>query len=478
MNQLTSQQRKLIYLAGMLLMGGVILWLGAPGKTDAKDLGDEGVLSSMRREYKLGESTFGNVDPASSTMTLVLLGFRGIAADVLWVQADELKKRKNWNELERSVESIVLLQPHFRAVWQFQAWNLAFNVSAEFDDVKDRFFRVKQGIKFLDRGIKQNQDVPELYHDMGNLVGRKIARSDEQELFRKYFIHDPDEQFDKDGQPDQDDDPSDDWEDNSADPEINPDELENYLVARRWFEEANDVLYNKAFGVQHIMATEIFVTYPHKATMDYARTRAKDGQFDEITRAAWVKAYKGWTEEYGKLLFSSPKGDVTMEGSIRELTEIMDRENAAMKALGAPDDKLYTLKDKIEWQQRRQEMVNYRFWKKHCEVEQLPEMISARKGLYDGRIAMEFDQNPVEAQRLMLPAMATFDRLLDENGLVTTAEGIDYIEDAIEAVIFFRQTCAGLQLPPEYPLQRFFDNPSLLEMRKEREQAIANKIYD
>ncbi|MEZ6058250.1 MAG: hypothetical protein R3C01_16245, partial [Planctomycetaceae bacterium] len=446
MNHLTSMQRKLVYLVGMLLMGAVILWLGAPGRDLDDQAGAEGVLSGLRREYRLGDATFGNVDPASSTMTLVLLGFRGIAADVLWMQSDELKKKKNWSELERSVESIVLLQPHFRAVWQFQSWNLAFNVSAEFDDVKDRFFWVKRGAKFLERGIKQNQDIPELYHDMGNFVGRKIARSDEQELFRKYFIHDPDERFDKDGKPDRDDDPSDDWEDNGADPEINPEGLENYLVAYDWFVRANDCLYNRAYGVQRLMATEIFVGFPYKALMDYARTRAKDGQFDEITRAAWVKAYKGWTEEYGTKLFSSPRGDVTMEGGIRELTEIMDRENAELRKLGVDKENLYTIDDKIAWQQRRQEMVNYRFWKKHCEVEQQPEMIAVRKGLYDGRIAMQVDQDPATAQKLMYPAMIAFDRLLDENHLVDTGEGVDYIEDAIEAVIFYRQTCAGLQL--------------------------------
>src|SRR5690606_3815701 len=107
----------------------------------------------------------------------------------------ELRSQKNWSELERTAESIVLLQPHYWNVWDAQAWNLAYNVSAEFDDVRDRFFWVKQGAKFLQRGIDRNQKVPEMWHYLGEFVGRKIGYSDERDMFRKFFVNDPDERF-------------------------------------------------------------------------------------------------------------------------------------------------------------------------------------------------------------------------------------------------------------------------------------------
>ena len=159
MNRLTSRQRQLVYLAGILVLMAPIIVLGMPTSGSGGPLG---VISQKRLDYELGEPSLGNVDPASATMNLVLLGMRGIAANILWMEADHLKETKNWSQLESTVESIILLQPHFQSVWKFQAWNLGYNVSAECDAVPDRYFYVKKGMKFLRRGIERNQKVPEL----------------------------------------------------------------------------------------------------------------------------------------------------------------------------------------------------------------------------------------------------------------------------------------------------------------------------
>ena len=87
-------------------------------------------------------------DPTSATMNLVLLGLRGIAANVLWMDHEELFKTKNWARMEATARSIITLQPHFLQVWRYHGWHLAFNVSAAWDDVRDRYFWVKKGAKF------------------------------------------------------------------------------------------------------------------------------------------------------------------------------------------------------------------------------------------------------------------------------------------------------------------------------------------
>ena len=103
MNQLTSFQRKLVYLAAIVVLFFLIVYLGSPASrsvqgaaaNETEDAGG-GKLASLRREYQLGESTLGNVDPSSATMNLVLVGLRGIAANQLWMQANENQKTKNW----------------------------------------------------------------------------------------------------------------------------------------------------------------------------------------------------------------------------------------------------------------------------------------------------------------------------------------------------------------------------------------------
>ena len=190
MNALTSGQRKLVYGLGIIVLMGCVILLGQP--SDGK-LGSGGLVSDLREEYSLGEATLGNVDPASSTMNLVLLGFRGIAASILWSDAEHYRMTKNWSQLQQSADSITLLQPHFKKVWEYQAWNLGFNVSSECDAVEDRYYWVKQGAKYLQRGTRRNTQFPELYFECGRFFGQKIGRADEKEQFRKFFVHDPDE---------------------------------------------------------------------------------------------------------------------------------------------------------------------------------------------------------------------------------------------------------------------------------------------
>ncbi|HBN78298.1 MAG TPA: IRE (iron responsive element), partial [Planctomycetaceae bacterium] len=221
MNRISSQQRKLVYLIIIVLLLAPIVYFGAPG--NGKDENSGGKLAQLRSKYDLGETSLGNVDPASATMNLVLLGLRGIASNMLWSQAVEQKSQKDWAGLRATVDSIVLLQPHFKQVWEFQGWNLAYNVSAEWDGVADRYEWVKEGAKFMMRGSDRNYKYPELYWESGRILGQKIGRADEKLFFRRYFLDDPNR------------------EGGGPDPEVNPDGKDNYLAAKDWFEKANEV---------------------------------------------------------------------------------------------------------------------------------------------------------------------------------------------------------------------------------------------
>ncbi|MFO1023225.1 MAG: hypothetical protein U0903_21425 [Planctomycetales bacterium] len=156
MSRLTSQQRKLAYLVIIVILLIPVIFLGRPSAPGSKgrepDAG--GWLASLRSEYDLGEQSFGNVDPSSATMNLVLLGLRGPAANLLWMELDHYKDTKNWSRMLSTTNSIILLQPHFQKVWVFNGWNLAFNVSMEWDDVRDRYYWVKEGAKFFKLGTK------------------------------------------------------------------------------------------------------------------------------------------------------------------------------------------------------------------------------------------------------------------------------------------------------------------------------------
>ncbi len=115
--------------------------------------------------------------PPLVTFTTVMLGgFRGILADMLWLRVSTLQEEGRYFELVQLADWITKLEPYATAIWSFHAWNLAYNISAVMADDEDRWRWVQNGIRLLrDEGIVLNPDDPELYRDLGWLFQNKIG---------------------------------------------------------------------------------------------------------------------------------------------------------------------------------------------------------------------------------------------------------------------------------------------------------------
>jgi len=188
MSERTSFLRKVIYGCIIAVLLLPLAYLSQPATTESEG----GVLARMRAEYKLTPAKLGEIDPASETIKLATLGLRGVAANLLWEKAIEYKKKEDWTGLSATLEQITHLQPNFIAVWRFQAWNLSYNVSVEFDDYRDRYFWVIKGINFLKEGKKYNAEDPRLMWDTGWFIAQKIGRADEHKQYRRLFREDDD----------------------------------------------------------------------------------------------------------------------------------------------------------------------------------------------------------------------------------------------------------------------------------------------
>ena len=98
-------------------------------------------LEREKSRNDLGEATLGQVDTGSFMLKLALLGgMRGVVANALWMRAQDLQRLQEWDRLKATVDFITKLQPHFLSIWTFQGWNLAYNVSVEWDDPADNFW--------------------------------------------------------------------------------------------------------------------------------------------------------------------------------------------------------------------------------------------------------------------------------------------------------------------------------------------------
>ena len=112
-----------------------------------------------------------------------LSGFRSIVADALFIQAHVAWERTEWGRVLLLFRHVTTLQPRAILFWDMAAWHMAWNasVAALNDQTQPRLaLRVKAqreyfalGKDFLERGIKNNPDRPQLYEALARLYKEK-----------------------------------------------------------------------------------------------------------------------------------------------------------------------------------------------------------------------------------------------------------------------------------------------------------------
>jgi hypothetical protein len=275
--------RKLIYIAVIVALLYPLSLLSQPATRESRG----GALASLRDEHKLSQADLGEIDPSSVTMRLATLGLGNIAVNILWDRANEYKKKEDWISLEATLKQIVKLQPNFFKVWDYQAHNLSFNISAEFDDYHDRYTYIIEGIHFLREGVEKNESEPRLLNRIGWYLAQKIGRADEHRLYRRLFQDDWKELFHA-----------------KENPNRLPQERDSWLVSKEYFRRSEDLAARlEERGIPLRTSPIIFYSEAPKAQINYAETRELEGRFitdQELneTKAAWELARKDWFE-YG-----------------------------------------------------------------------------------------------------------------------------------------------------------------------------------
>ena len=115
--------------------------------------------------------------PIVAFTSVVLGGFKGILADVLWLRASILQDEGRYLELVQLSDWITKLEPEISEVWSFHAWNMAYNVSVMMPKPEDRWRWVLNGLTLLrDQGILYNGSDPKLYAELGWIFQNKLGQ--------------------------------------------------------------------------------------------------------------------------------------------------------------------------------------------------------------------------------------------------------------------------------------------------------------
>lgn len=136
-------------------------------------------INAQRSEMKLIiNEPLENSPPSLAFATVALGAFRGLVVDILWIRAEQLKEEGKFFDAKQLAEWITLLQPRFAAVWNFHAWNMAYNISAAIPASRpqERWQWVKNGYELLrDKGIEKNPHSIQLYRELAWIFQHKIG---------------------------------------------------------------------------------------------------------------------------------------------------------------------------------------------------------------------------------------------------------------------------------------------------------------
>ena len=496
MNPNTPLFRKIAYLSAFVILAIPIVWLGAPSTREEKG----GKLAQLRTESRLGQADLGDIDPASETIRLATLGLRGIAVTMLWSKANEYKKTEDWTAFQATLEQLARLQPYFIKVWEYQAWNLSYNVSVEVDNVRDRFYYVKQGIKYLKEGIGYNRDNPTLLDDLGWFTGNKVGRADEHEIYRKLFKLDED-----------------------LHPEGDLASRDNWLVSKGWYEQAVESIDvgGQPLGTKN---PTTFFDSPARSQISYAEAIETEGVFGQQAKRAWQEGAKLW-REYGtrempsteeflirlvdlkkwqdeekklraeldamspgleaqmkeeavasftseqRAIYESPTENPNPEESklqteVMAATEITLDEIAGRIAKDQPDKaaEARRLTTRIENAHRRASLIdsnrdvaNYEYWRIRCDLEQTPEALEARRLAHDAKRQFETEGNLLGAKDLYersfdawAKALAQFPELPADS--TTGSDLVDVVEEYVRVLDQMELSLSDEEIADRFPL--------------------------
>jgi hypothetical protein len=163
----------LLLLAAVFLVGGG--WVQNSLNRDRETLG-------LTRAAVLE-----NAPPMLAFTTVALGGFRGLISNFLWIRANDLQQDDKFFEAAQLADWITKLEPTYAAVWVFQGWNMAYNISVKFKDFPDRWRWVEHGIELLrDDGLRYNPNSVDIYRELAWFYQHKMgANVDDANLYYK-----------------------------------------------------------------------------------------------------------------------------------------------------------------------------------------------------------------------------------------------------------------------------------------------------
>jgi hypothetical protein len=136
-------------------------------------------INRQRQDMGLVIDKPGKIPPSLAFATIATGAFRGLVVDALWMRADKLKDEGQFFDARQLAEWITILQPRFAKVWEFHAWNMAYNISVAIPATQpdQRWRWVRNGYELLrDEAIaKYKLTNITIYRELARIFQHKIG---------------------------------------------------------------------------------------------------------------------------------------------------------------------------------------------------------------------------------------------------------------------------------------------------------------
>lgn len=141
-----------------------------------------GPLTRLRGDVVANGDVFGALQPGEFAGTLMLGGFRGVACDLMWMRAQKAQDAGRYYESVAIAQAIRRMQPRFEQIWEFLAYNMAYNIAAETEDPEAKWAWFLAGAEFNIEGCLRNPNSDRLlrhlawiFHHKGDDMKSRIA---------------------------------------------------------------------------------------------------------------------------------------------------------------------------------------------------------------------------------------------------------------------------------------------------------------
>lgn len=126
-------------------------------------------------------------DLDSFALSLMLGGFRGPLVMYLWVAGEEEKNRYDTEKALTRAELIADLQPQFVTVYVHRSWDLAYNISVQYNRPIEKYRWIQEGIKFAEKGERRLPQNPDILIQLAQFYYQKLGNSYESDYYRAHF---------------------------------------------------------------------------------------------------------------------------------------------------------------------------------------------------------------------------------------------------------------------------------------------------